>query len=115
MNRNDAHGDYLWTTPENWTKGLPGADLCVEIGDDHSGKALHCVIPPGCDAVCQHFELAEHARTQGTTLRLKEGATLTILESGVLSKDRESWFYVDGTLRLPKARCPFRKFFGSHK
>ena len=61
------------------------------------------MIPAGCDAVCRHFELAEHARTQGTTLRLEEGATLTILESGVLSKDRESTFYVDGTLRLPKA------------
>jgi hypothetical protein len=103
MNRKDTDGNHLWTTPENWTKGLPSSDLCVEIGDDHSGKALHCVIPAGCDAVCQHFELAEHGRTQGTTLRLEKGATLTILESGVLSKDRESTFYVEGTLRLPKA------------
>ena len=22
MNRKDAHGDYLWTTHENWTKGV---------------------------------------------------------------------------------------------
>ena len=74
----------------------------------HSGKALHCVIPGSCDAVCRHFELAEHARTQGTTLRVEKNATLTILESGVLSKDRESTFHVDGTLRLPKARGGLR-------
>jgi hypothetical protein len=102
MNRKDAHGNYLWTTGENWTKGLPNPDLSVEIGDDHSGQALHCVIPKGHDAVCHSLELAEHARTQGTTLRLKEGASLTIRESGVLSKDRESFFYVDGTLRCTK-------------
>lgn len=102
MNHKDARGNYLWTTGENWTKGIPNADLSVEIGDDHSGQALHCVIPKGHDAVCQNLELAEHARTQGTTLRLEEGASLTIRESGVLSKDRESWFYVDGTLHCPK-------------
>lgn len=67
-----------------------------------AGQAFHCVIPKGHDAVCQSLELAEHARTQGTTLRLEEGASLTIRESGVLSKDRESWFYVDGTLHCPK-------------
>jgi len=103
MNRQDADGRYLWTTAENWTKGVPSSDLCVEIGDDHSGKALHCVIPAGCDAVCQQFELAEHARTQGTTLRLEKGATFTILEAAVLSKDRQSTFWVDGTLRCLKA------------
>ena len=102
MNNMDAHGNYLWTTSENWTKGIPNANLSVEIGDDHSGQALHCVIPKGHDAVCQNLELAEHARTQGTTLHLEEGASLTIRESGVLSKDRESWFYVDGTLHCPK-------------
>lgn len=102
MNRKDAQGNFLWTTRDNWTKGLPNADLSVEIGDDHSGQALHCVIPKGHDAVCQNLELAEHARTQGTTLRLEEGASLTIRESGVLSKDRESWFYVDGTLHCTR-------------
>jgi hypothetical protein len=102
MNRKDALGNYLWTTGDNWNKGLPNADLSVEIGDDHSGQALHCVIPKGCHAVCQNLELAEHARTQGTTLRLENGASLTIRETGVLSKDRESWFYVDGTLHCPK-------------
>jgi hypothetical protein len=102
MNRKDAQGNYLWITGDNWNKGLPNADLSVEIGDDHSGQALHCVIPKGYHAVCQNLELAEHGRTQGTTLRLEEGASLTILESGVLSKDRESWFYVDGTLHCPK-------------
>jgi hypothetical protein len=102
MNNKDAHGNYLWTTSENWNRGLPSVYLSVEIGDDHSGKALHCVIPKGYDAVCQNLELAEHGRTQGTTLRLEEGASLTIRESGVLSKDRESWFYVDGSLNCPK-------------
>lgn len=33
MNRKDAEVNCLWTTPENWTKGLPGSELCVEIGD----------------------------------------------------------------------------------
>jgi hypothetical protein len=102
MNRKDTHGNYLWTTSENWTKGLPNPDLSVEIGDDHSGQALHCVIPKGHDAVSHSLELAEHARTQGTTLRLEEGASLTIRESAVLSKDRESRFYIDGTLHCPK-------------
>ncbi|MHC4532705.1 MAG: hypothetical protein ACYS6K_02025 [Planctomycetota bacterium] len=102
MNSKDIHGNYLWTTSENWNRGLPNPDLSVEIGDDHSGKALHCVIPKGYDAVCQNMELAEHGRTQGTTLRLEEGASLTIRESGVLSKDRESWLYVDGTLNCTK-------------
>lgn len=103
MNRQDADGNYLWTTLQNWNRGLPGANLSVEIGDDHSGKALHCVIPPGCDAVCGNFELAEHGRTQGTTLRIGRGASLTIRESGVLSKDRESTVYLDGTLSCLKA------------
>lgn len=102
MNHKDANGNYLWATTENWNKGLPNAELSVEIGDNHSGQALHCVIPKGCHAVCQNLELAEHARTQGTTLRLQEGASLTILETGVLSKDRESWFYVDGILNCNK-------------
>jgi hypothetical protein len=102
MNRKDVHGNYLWTTGENWTKGLPNRDLSVEIGDDHSGQALHCVIPKGYHAICYSLELAEHARTEGTTLRIEEDASLTIRESGVLSKDRESYFYVDGTLRCTK-------------
>jgi hypothetical protein len=99
MNRCDADGRFLWTEAENWTKGLPDGESCVEIGDDHSAKALHCVIPAECQAACNHFELAEHARTQGTTLRLEENASLTVGGSAVLSKDRESWFYVDGTVR----------------
>ena len=78
LDRKDAHGNDLWTSGENWTKGLPHSDLGVEIGDDHSGRALHCVIPEGYDAVCHSLELAEHARTQGTTLRIEKGASLTI-------------------------------------
>ncbi len=77
MNHKNARGDYLWTAGENWNKGLPHAELSVEIGDDHSGQALHCVIPRGHKAVCQNLELAEHGRTQGTTLRLGESASLT--------------------------------------
>ena len=108
MNRKDARGDYLWTASENWNKSLPHADLSVEIGDDHSGQALHCVIPRRHDAVCQNLELAEHGRTQGTTLRLRENASLTILNQAVLSKDRESWFYVDGKLHCPKENKSLR-------
>ncbi|MHC4120326.1 MAG: hypothetical protein ACYSWO_22770 [Planctomycetota bacterium] len=108
MNRKDARGEYLWTEAENWNKGLPNAELSVEIGDDHSGRALHCVIPRGYKAVCQNLELAEHGRTQGTTLRLGEGASLTILNQAVLSKDRESWFYLDGELNCPKANNSLR-------
>jgi hypothetical protein len=94
----DTDGRFLWTTAENWTQGLPGRELSAEIGDDHSGRALHCVIPAGSLAECNHLELAEHARTQGTTLRLEKGASLTVSGSAVLSKDRESWCYVDGAL-----------------
>jgi hypothetical protein len=108
MNRKNADGDYLWTDPENWNRGVPGANLSVEIGDDHSGQALHCVIPSGAKAVCQHLELAEHGKTQGTTLRLEEGASFTIQESAVLSKDRESWFYVGGVFRCVKPRGGLR-------
>lgn len=108
MNQKNARGDYLWTASANWTKGLPSEELSVEIGDDHSGRALHCVIPAGVDAVCQNLELAEHGRTQGTTLRLGENASLTILNQAVLSKDRESWFYLDGQLRCPKENMSLR-------
>ena len=108
MNCQDAGGRYLWTDAKNWTRGVPNADLCVEIGDDHSGQALHCVIPTGCEAVCLAFELAEHARTQGTTLRLEQGARLTVAGSAILSKDRESCFYVDGTLHCPNKRTDLR-------
>ncbi len=102
MNHKDAHQGHLWTASENWTKGLPHAELSVEIGDDHSDQALHCVVPRGHHAVCQNLELAEHGRTQGTTLRLGENASLTVLNQAVLSKDRESWFYLNGRLHCPK-------------
>ena len=108
MNRKDAWGHYLWTASENWTKGIPHSELSVEIGDDHSGQALHCVIPSGYDAVCQNLELAEHGRTQGTTLRLAENASLTVLNQAVLSKDRESWFYLDGKLHSPRENRSLR-------
>lgn len=108
MNHRDVRGDYLWTASANWTKGLPRAELSVEIGDDHSGKALHCVIPRGYHAVCQNLELAEHGRTQGTTLRLAASASLTVLNQTVLSKDRESWFYLDGKLHCPKENRSLR-------
>jgi hypothetical protein len=108
MNRGDPSGSYLWTTPENWTLGVPRAGVDVEIGDDHSGKALHCVIPAGTDAICDRLELAEHGGTQGTTLRLEAGATLTIRESGVLSKDRESRCHIDGMLRCLKPGSTLR-------
>lgn len=96
MKRADAKGRYLWTEAANWNTGLPHRGISVEIGDDRSGRALHCVIPAGTEAACNYFELAEHGRTQGTTLRLERGASLQVHGAASLSKDRESWFYVDG-------------------
>ena len=43
MNRRRARGRYLWTEVKNWHRGLPDRGLSVEIGDDHSGKAVDCV------------------------------------------------------------------------
>jgi len=108
MNRGDEQGRFLWTDTQNWNRGVPDAKTSVEIGDDKSGKALHCVIPTGTGATCAQFELAEHARTQGTTLRLELGASLTVLGGAVLSKDRESWFYVDGTFVCQDKRWGIR-------
>ena len=46
MKHPDAGGRYPWTEAKNWNRGLPDRGLAVEIGDDHSGKALHCDVPP---------------------------------------------------------------------
>jgi hypothetical protein len=108
MNQEDELGRFLWNDARNWNRGVPNAKLSVEIGDDNSGKALHCVIPTGLDAACANLELAEHARTQGTSLRLEKGASLEVLGSAVLSKDRESWFYVDGHFRCNENRAGVR-------
>lgn len=105
MNREDSDGRFLWNETENWNHGLPHSEISVEIGDDHSGQPLHCVIPSGIKAACMQFELAEHAGTQGTTLRLEEGASLTVHGRAVLSKDRESWFHVDGRLTCVGRQC----------
>ena len=96
MVRQDAAGDYLWAYPENWSSGVPTSTASVEIGDDGSGRALHCVIKS--DAHSDAFELAEHARTEGTTLRIVEGVGLTFHGNVTLSKDRESWTYLDGSM-----------------
>ena len=96
MVRKDGAGDYLWSYPENWNSGVPTSSTSVEVGDDSSGRALHAVIKS--DAYCDQFELAEHGRTEGTTLRIVEGATLTFHGSVTLSKDRESWTYLDGSI-----------------
>jgi hypothetical protein len=108
MNQRDQRGRFLWNQVKNWNRGEPNADLSVEVGDDNSGKALHCVIPKGVKATCANLELAEHARTQGTTLRLEKGAWLEVLGSAVLSKDRESWFFVDGHFRCNRKRAGVR-------
>jgi hypothetical protein len=108
MNQADEEGRFLWTEAKNWNRGLPHAEVSVEIGDDSSGKALHCVIPAGADVACVQFELAEHARTQGTTLRLEKGASFEVHGAATLSKDRESWFYVDGHFRCIEKRRGLR-------
>ncbi|MGD8239100.1 MAG: hypothetical protein PVH68_11140 [Armatimonadota bacterium] len=106
MTKADAQGRYLWHEPGNWSLGVPNESLCAEIGDDDSGRALHCVI--AADAICQTMELAEHAQTEGTTLRLLRGVTLTFKAGAVLSKDRESTFYVDGTVKSSATNTSIR-------
>ncbi|MHC4717886.1 MAG: hypothetical protein ACYS5V_13010 [Planctomycetota bacterium] len=106
MSKADGQGRYLWHEPANWSRGVPDGSLSVEIGDDGSRRPLHCVI--AADAVCERMELAEHARTEGTTLRLLKGVTLTFRKGAVMSKDRASTFYVDGTARCIAANTSFR-------
>ena len=96
MNETDAAGDYLWSNPNNWSNGAPTRSRSVEVGDDSSGRAMHAVIKS--DAECASLELAEHGGTEGSTLRLLEGVSLTLYGTATLSKDRESWFYVDGSV-----------------
>lgn len=106
MTKADAQSRYLWHEPANWSRGVPNGSLSVEIGDDSSGRALHCVI--AANAVCRSMELAEHGRTEGTTLRLLKGVTLTFEAGAVMSKDRESTFYVDGTAKSLAPDTSFR-------
>lgn len=106
MKRHDGKGNYLWSYPENWHRGVPNSGTSCEIGDDSSGRAMHCVIRS--DAVCRGMELAEHGRTEGSTLRLEKGASLTFTTGAVMSKDRESWFYVDGTAKSLTPNHTFR-------
>ena len=74
---------------------MPTAGTYVEIGEDTSGGPRHCVVKS--DADCGKMELAEHNLTQGTTLWIQQGATLTVHGQLVtLSKDRESFTTVDG-------------------
>ena len=107
MNRTDGAGDYLWTYPENWHNGVPNRNLSAEIGDDSSGRAMHSVLKsPGAEVY--YFEFAEHGRTEGSTFRILQGADLTIYGNAVISKDREGWVYIDGTVRATVANRGFR-------
>ena len=107
MNEADGNGDYLWLYPNNWDNGLPGSAVGVEIGNDQSGQAIHCVLyEPG--ATCLHFELAEHANTQGSSLKVRQGATLTMGGTVVIAKDREGWLYIDGTVSHLVSNKTFR-------
>lgn len=108
MKKADNRGRFLWTETANWNTGRPQREVSVEIGDDSSGRALHCVIPTGTKAQCLQFELAEHGRTQGTTLRLEKGASLEVFGGATLSKDRESWFHVNGEFRCHSKRQGIR-------
>lgn len=106
MKRHDGRGAYLWSYPENWNRGVPNAALPCEIGDDTSRRALHCVIRGA--AACQTMELAEHARTEGCTLRVEKGASLTFAAGAVISKDRQSTFYINGAVRCLAPGHTFR-------
>ena len=106
--RKDAQGRYLWQYPENWSHGkVPDSSTPVEIGEDSSREARHCVIKS--DAHCRGMQLAEHARTEGSSLWITRGSKLTIHGSdSVLSKDRESFTTIDGELDSSRVNSTFR-------
>ena len=96
-NEADGNGDYLWSYPNNWSAGLPGTVTSAEIGEDSAGEARHCVLYAS-GVQCLHFELAEHGGTEGSSLHVKQGASLTFGGTVNIAKDREGWFYIDGTV-----------------
>ncbi len=96
MKTADANGDYLWEEPKNWLGGQPYYWAFVELGNEASMGPVHVVVTS--DAECFDMELAEAPLTEGTTLRIRSDASLTINWRAVFSKDRESWLYVDGGL-----------------
>ncbi len=96
--KKDANGLYLWSEPANWSSGrVPSAGEAVEIGEDTAGGPRNCVVAG--EAHCGKLELAEHAKTQGSTLWIQRNASLTVHGGLItLSKDRASRTVVDGTL-----------------
>ncbi len=106
--RKDAAGHYLWEYPENWSFGaVPNSTTAVEIGEDSSREARHCVIKS--DAHSLGMQLAEHALTEGSSLWITEGSSLTIHGSdSVLSKDRLSFTTIDGVLDSSKPNSTLR-------
>ena len=106
-NEADGNGDYLWISPNNWSSGLPTSLTSIEIGEDSAGEARHCVLyEPGVS--CYQLELAEHANTEGSSLKIKQGATLKAYDNVTLSKDREGYLYVDGTFEATTSNRYFR-------
>ena len=99
MVRADAQGDYLWSYPENWSGGVPNAGTSIEIGDDSSRRAIHCVLKIP-NAACAEVQIAEHGLTDGSSLTVKPGAMLTTNYWTQVGKDEWGVLIVEGTVRV---------------
>ena len=106
--RQDANSQYLWNYAENWMGGsVPTAGDAVELGNEAAGVPVHCTVTS--DADCSAMELAEAHHTEGSTLWIQQGATMTVHGGLVtLSKDRESWTTVDGNFIHSTGNTTFR-------
>ncbi len=94
----DANGDYRWSEPNNWENGFPGRWSEAEIGGDSAGQAVHCTLY--VDAICRGVQIAEHANTEGSSLLIGAGATLTSWHKAQVGKDRLGYLTINGTLNI---------------
>ncbi len=101
MIRADAEGDYLWHYPENWSDGIPNASISIEIGDDNSRRAIHCVLKTG-NAACNEVQLAEHGLTDGSSLTIKSAATLTTNYWTQIGKDECGFLTIEGRMTVAR-------------
>ena len=98
-NEADGNGDYLWSTPNNWTSGLPGSQTQAQIG--HSGVVgpVHCVLYD-TGATCNGVEIAEAGGTEGSSFLIAEGASLAYSGKILVAKDRLGYLTVNGMLNV---------------
>ncbi len=99
MNHKDEAGKYLWRSDDNWRGGFPAKNRALEVGDDKSGKAVHCVLAGG-KVECGGMEIAEHARTEGSSLIIKRKAEVLCYGNIVVGKDRTGYLTIEGTVRM---------------